>query len=188
MKAIVYTRVADGGVSVCIPSPHVFQFMCGGGGYWNDRPRGFLAELVRRKTCPVLQKGRHITEQAAHRFVNAMQWGGLSTAEAWETIRLHDCTRYGEAEWFQIQDTGDLPDRRFRDAWTRKGSNSGQVRVDLEAARKIQLARIESQVMAANNRALSLQRGKVIKPKWGEIERAIARAASVEELARVRAC
>jgi len=84
-------------------------------------------------------------------------------------------------------DTDDLPSRLFRDAWKR-GNHEQHVYVDLAAARKIQLARIEVEVMKANKRALALQRGKVIKPKWGEIERAIARASSAEELASVRAC
>ncbi len=184
MRALLYTS-HDGGVSVCHPKREVLRFMTGGGGYWSDRPRGFLSELVRRKTCPILQNGKPITQAAALRFVDAMQWGGCTDAEAWEVIAGHDCERFGHS--VALIDTDDLPSRLFRDAWKR-GNHEQHVYVDLAAARKIQLARIEVEVMKANKRALALQRGKVIKPKWGEIERAIARASSAEELASVRAC
>lgn len=168
-----------------MPAPMIFDYMCGGGGYWDEKPRGFLEELVRRKTCPVLQKGRHITEQSARKFVNAMQWGGLSTPEAWEVFRLHDCTRYGEAELFEVQDTADLPDRWFRDAW-RRSSNGGPPSVDLEKARPIQWRRLMDAVSRENKRReFDLFGQAPIKLNKIEYQTAIKHARDDSELRRI---
>lgn len=149
MKALVYTRHADKGVSICHPVTDLFAYMTRGGGYWNDRPRGFLDELIRRKTCPILQKGTPASQEAAVKFVRAMQFGGLTTAEAWDVFRLHDCERYG----FNVDmiDTGELPDRWFRDAWGRS-ANGGPVTVDMAKARAIQWERIADAVSRENKR------------------------------------
>jgi len=124
--------------------------MTGGGGLWNDRARGFLAELVRRKTCPVLQKNNVISEDAAWAFVKAMQWGGLTTTEAWNVIRMHDCDRFGYDA--QVVRNDELPDRWFRDAWTRKGSNSGLPLINMQLARDIQWRRLHAAVARENKR------------------------------------
>jgi hypothetical protein len=156
----------------------------GCGGYWNDRPRGFLNELVRRKTCPVLQKGNNITEEAAWKFVKAMQWGGLTTAEAWDVIRVHDCERWGYD--VQVQRLDELPDRWFRDAWTRKGSNSGVVRVDLEKAKPLQWRKLLHAVSQENKRReLDLYAPAPIKLNKATYQNAIKHARDDEELRRI---
>jgi hypothetical protein len=180
---LVYTRHSDGGVTVCTPTMEAIRAMsCGG--YWSDRPRGFLDELVRRKTCPKLQGGHPVTEQAARRFVTAMQFGGLTTAEAWDVIRQHDCERFGHD--VQLMRHDELPDRWFRDAWTRARSNSGVPYIDLEAARPIQWKRIVSAVARENKRRASDLYGKAeIRLRKGEYRDAIRNAATAEELQRI---
>lgn len=118
---------------------------------WSDMPRGFLDELIRRKSCPKLQNGRHISEDAASRFVKGMRWGGLSTQEVWEVIRLHDCTRGDDGLLHELIDTTELPDRYFRDAWTRS-ANGGPVRVDVEKAKHVHWDRMVNIVEFENAR------------------------------------
>lgn len=180
---LVYTRHSDNGVTICQPTAGAIQAMSSGG-YWDDQPRGFLDELVRRKTCPKLQKGHPIPESAARRFVNAMQFGGLTTAEAWDVIREHDCERFG----FDVQliQYAELPDRWFRDAWTRRGSNSGLPYVDLEQARPIQWRRIVSAVGRENKRrSLDLFGKAAIKLTKSRYQDAIKHARDAEELKRI---
>lgn len=180
---IIYTRKADGGVSICFPAPEIIRWM-GSGGYWNDKPRGFLSELVRRKTCPKLQKGSHISEGAAWAFVKAMQWGGCSTAEAWNVIRQHDCDRFGYDA--QVIRHDELPDRWFRDAWTRKGSNSGLPLIDMDLARPIQWGRIHAAVSRENKlRAADLFGKPEIKLSKARYQTAITHARDADELRRI---
>lgn len=185
-EAILYTRNSDDGVSVCYPYPLIFKYAMNGGGYWNDRPPGFLEELVRRKTSPELQRNRHITEYAARKFVEAMQFGGCSLSEAWEVVRLHDCTRGGDARDHQIINSDDLPNRVYRDAWTRWKSNSGLPYIDMEKARQIQWSRIIFAVNEENKRREKDLYGKrpmkLNKLTW---QRAIANARDADELSRV---
>jgi hypothetical protein len=179
-KALVYTR-HEGGVSVCFPTTEAMTTMTGRGGYWDDHPRSFLDELVYRKTSPDLQRGHHITEDAAWRFIRAMQYGGLSTREAYEVIAEHDCSRFGHL--IELQDTDDLPDRWFRDAW-RRSRNGGPPVVDLEKARPIQLGKIKSAVAEFNKSRLALGR-KPSVPNWWAIGKAIRHATDENELRRV---
>jgi hypothetical protein len=158
--------------------------MTSGGGYWDDRPRGFLDELVRRKTCPELQKGANVTQDAAWKFVKAMQWGGLTTAETWPVFAAHDCERFGHD--VQLLRYDELPDRWFRNAWTRKGSNSGLPYVDLELARPIQWKRIHSAVSRENKRrAADLFGAPEIKLNKAHYQAAIKNARDAEELRKV---
>jgi hypothetical protein len=181
---LVYTRKADGGVSVFCPTREAIRFMTSGGGYWDDRPRGFLDELVRRKTCPELQKGANVTQDAAWKFVKAMQWGGLTTAETWPVFAAHDCERFGHD--VQLLRYDELPDRWFRNAWTRKGSNSGLPYVDLELARPIQWKRIHSAVSRENKRrAADLFGAPEIKLNKAHYQAAIKNARDAEELRKV---
>lgn len=154
-KHILYTRKSDNGVSVCTPMPWLFARGCNGGGLWDDMPRGFLDELVRRKSCQTLQNGRHISEDAAWRFVKAMQFGGLTTSEVWEVVRLHDCTRGDDGTLHDLIDTADLPDRYFRDAWTRS-ANGGPIRIDVEKAKHIHWGRLINCVSWENDRRAKL--------------------------------
>jgi hypothetical protein len=154
------------------------------GGYWSDRPRGFLKEIVRRKTCPTLQKGAPLSEGSAWAFVNALQWGGLTTQEAWHVIKLHDVDRYGVDA--QVIRRDELPDRWFRDAWTRQGSNSGLPYVDLELARPIQWKRIHSAVSRENKRRAADLFGKPeLKLNKTQYQTAIKNARDAEELRKV---
>lgn len=137
---IVFTG-PDGRVGVTAPTHEALYFMTGPGGYWNGYHFGFLAELVRRKTCPILQKGHPCTKESATRFVKAMQWGGRSCEEAWDIIAQHDCARWGTA--VEIVHVDDLPlehdqpnPRRYRDAW-RRSPNGGAIYVDERIAHQI---------------------------------------------------
>jgi hypothetical protein len=179
-KALVYTR-HEGGVSVCFPTTEAMRTMTGRGGYWDGHPRYFLDELVYRKTSPELQKGHHITEDAAWRFIRAMQYGGLSTGEAYEVFSEHDCSRFGHT--IDLQDTDDLPDRWFRDAW-RRSRNGGPPVVDLEKARLIQLDKIKAAVTEFNKPRLALGRKPTV-PNWWTIGKAIRHATDENELRRV---
>jgi hypothetical protein len=180
---LVYTRQSDKGVSFFCPTKDAISHMTSGGGYWDDRPRGFLDELVRRKTCPKLQKGSNITEAAAWKFIKAMQWGGLTTAETWPVFAAHDCERFGYD--VQLIRYDELPSRWFRDAWTRRGSNSGRPYVDLEKARPIQWRKLLNAVNAENKRReLDLFGAAPIKLSKQEYQRAIRNARDAEELRR----
>ena len=182
-SVLVYTRHSDGGVNFCVPMGEAIRAMSVGG-YWDDKPRGFLDELVRRKTCPKLQKGHHITERAARRFVDAMQFGGLTTAEAWDVIREHDCERFG----FDVQKVScdELPDFWFREAWTRARSNSGAPYIDLEKARRIQWQRLLHAVSRENKRREYDLFGpppiRISKPEYAT---AIKHARDAEELRKI---
>ena len=181
--SILYTRKSDDGVSICIPAPEMIHWMSSGG-YWSDRPRGFLKEIVRRKTCPTLQKGAPLSEGSAWAFVNALQWGGCTTQEAWNVIRLHDVDRYGLDALVIRKD--ELPDRWFRDAWTRKGSNSGLPYVDLELARPIQWKRIHAAVSRENKRRAADLFGKPeIKLNKAQYQTAIKHARDADELRKI---
>ena len=183
MKALVFTRHADKGVTVTYPILSIFDYMTGGGGYWDEYPRGFLDELIRRKTCPHLQKGNPVKPDAARRFVNAMQFGGLTTAEAWGVIAGHDCERFGHL--VELQDTEELPDRWFRDAWKRS-ANGGPVGVDLQAARYIQWNHIVRAVRAENRkREQDLFGPPELKVNRIEYAAAIKHARDEQELRKV---
>jgi hypothetical protein len=185
VSLIVYTRPSDNGISVCNPTPWALDIMCNGGGLWNDRPRGFVDEMVRRKSCPILQKGKHVSEDIAWRFVRAMQYGGCTTAEALDIIREHDCTRGGDGTLHELMDYDDLPDRWFRDAW-RRSSNGGPPSVELAAARLIQWQRIYEAVQQENKRrAWNLFGPRPIKLNKLEYQRAIKLARDDEELRRI---
>lgn len=122
---LVYTRFADGGVSITQPTHEALVFMTGPGGYWNDRPYGFLRELFRRKTCPILQKGHPCSKAAALNFIKSMQWGGCTVEAAWDAIAQHDCARFGHS--IEIHHIDDIPkDRSRRNEW-RRSPNGGPI-------------------------------------------------------------
>lgn len=119
----------DGRVGVTQPTHEALYFMTGRGGYWDGRPPGFLPELIRRKTCQIMQRGRACTREAATNFVKAMQWGGRSWMEAWTILGQHDCARLG-GRVIEIQHINELPPtREHRDAW-RRSANGGPIYVD----------------------------------------------------------
>lgn len=130
-RGIVYTR-PDGGVNICVPSDTAMRFLSSGG-RWGAPERGFLERQIAE------QAKYGVGEYAAARFVTGMQFGGLSTSEAFAVMRDRFCAPYGTA--FDIVAFGDLPDRWFRDAW-RRGHNGGPIEVDMPAARSIHFGRI----------------------------------------------
>lgn len=131
-KRIVYTR-PDRGVSVCALSRTVLAYMTGGGGRWDAEiqhmPRGFLDRQI-------AAQARHgVGEWAAVRFVRAMQFGGLSTAEAYGVMRDRFCTHLGTG--CELWDVADVPtDRTYRDAW-RRSHNGGPIVIDPHKAMAI---------------------------------------------------
>lgn len=179
MRGILYTR-HDGGVSVCYPTQEIFRIMQTGG-YWNDRPLGFIEKQILRQ----IESG--IAPEHAVSFARAVAFGGLSEAETWTVIRDRDCARHGYD--FQKVHSSELPDRWFRDAWTRARSNSGLPYVDLNAARPIQWSKIVDAYATENKRRLRTYQGKSpAKLRRQAYERAIANARDAEELKRVMPC
>lgn len=133
LKRIVYTRF-DGGVSVFAPSLTALAYMTGGGGRWDGFPRGFLDRQI------AAQAKYGVGEWAAARFVRAMQFGGLSTPEAYGIMRDRFCAHLGTG--CELWDVTDIPtDRTYRNAW-RRSANGGPILLDEEKVRKIQEARM----------------------------------------------
>ena len=111
--------------------------MTGGGGRWDAEirflPRGFMDRQI-------AAQARHgVGERAAARFVRAMQWGGLTTAEAYAVMRDRFCAHLGTG--CELWDVGDVPtDRRYRDAW-RRSHNGGPIVIDTRKAMEMDEAR-----------------------------------------------
>jgi hypothetical protein len=145
MRRIVYTA-HDGGVSICTPTDWIMAVLCCGG-LWKDRPRGFLETQIER------QIARGVKPDAARRYANAVQFGGCTTAEAFEIIRDRDCGHLGTAH--ELWEESEIPqDRWFRDAW-RRSHNGGPISIDLKKARPIQFTRIKTAVDLENRRRQS---------------------------------
>ena len=175
-KRIVYTRNSDGGVSVCAPTQWAIETMsCGG--FWSDMPRGFGDIQIER------QIARGVNPDAAQRYVRAMQFGGLTTAEAYAVIRDRDCAHLGYH--IELMDFEDLPDRWFRNAW-RRSHNGGPVWVDLKLARPLQWNHVRHAVAAENKqRTEAFEEQRPIEPDWTQIRSAVRQARDEEELRRV---
>lgn len=132
MRRIIYTR-PDGGVSICCLAKEIIAAMSTGG-YFGEMARGEFDAKVDEQ----VRSGR--PEWLAVRFIEALAWGGLTTAEALGVVRDRDCAPYGTG--CELWDVGDLPgDRWFRNAW-RRSANGGPINIDMKAARKIQIGRI----------------------------------------------
>jgi len=127
MRVIVYTPHA-GGVAICHPAPECIRTMsCGG--WWNGYPRGFLKTQIERQVAA----GHN--PDAVRRFVMAMQFGGVTEAEALAIIRDRDCAHLGTA--CELWDFADVPiDRTYRNAW-RRSSNGGPIWIDERKATEI---------------------------------------------------
>lgn len=143
MKAIVYNRNIDKGVSVCWPSEEVIRWM-GCGGVWNDKPRGYIDIQIERFIA-----AGHLPDAAA-RFARAVHFGGCTTAEALELVRDRDCAHLGHA--IELWDSSNIStDRWFRNAW-RRSHNGGPISIDLNLAKPIQFRRIHDAVAIENKR------------------------------------
>ena len=158
MKRIVYTR-PDGGVSICAPSLTALAYMTGGGGRWDGFPRGFLERQI------AAQAAGGVGEDNAARFVRAMQFGGLTTAEAYAVMRDRFCSHLGtgcELWW-----TEDVPtDRRRRNAW-RRSHNGGPILIDEARARAIDEARMWAAYEAARATGRSPRRAPAMPVRPG---------------------
>lgn len=176
MRRIVYTRHSDGGVDVCIPSAEIFRIMQFGG-YWDDRPRGFVQTQIERQ----IEGG--IAPDHARRFAHAVAFGGCTEAEVYDIIRDRDCARHGTLH--ELIDASELPDRWFRDAW-RRSPNGGPVGVDLDKARNVQWKRLCFAVNEENKRrALDLFGLAPIKLPKLTYQNAIKHARDEDELRKV---
>lgn len=173
-KAILYTRF-DRGVSVCVPTPIFFRIMQNGG-YWSDRPHGFVDEQIDRNI-----KAGHLP-QAAVDFCRAVAFGGCSEQDVWRIIRDRDCGHLGTQH--DLIDVDELPDRWFRDAWTRS-PNGGPVGIDLKKAQIIQWQKIVLARDRENKRRYLNMEGEQIRIPEIEIQSAIKHARDDEELRRV---
>lgn len=132
-KRLVYTRF-DGGVSVCAPSLTAMAYMTNGGGRWDGFPRGFLERQIAE------QAKYGVGERAAARFVRAMQFGGLSSSEAYGIMRDRFCAHRGTG--CELWNVEDIPsDRTYRDAW-RRSANGGPILLDEKKVKALQEARM----------------------------------------------
>lgn len=131
-KRLVYTR-HDGGVSVCAPSLTALAYMTGGGGRWDGYPRGFLERQIAE------QAKYGVGEDNAARFVRAMQFGGLTSAQAYAVMRDRFCAHLGSG--CELWDVEDVPtNRTYRDAW-RRSHNGGPILIDERKALEIDESR-----------------------------------------------
>lgn len=176
MRAILTTEWS-GGVRVTYPAAEMFAAMSSGG-YWRDRPRGYLWAQIERQ----IEAG--IDADHAKRFAYALEFGGLTTAEVYEVIRDRDCARHGKDH--DLINPAELPDRWFRDAWTR-GHNGGPAWVNLERARVIQRAKIDQAVADENGRR-KIKRARLYKLDELAISAGIKNARDDDELRRVWPC
>lgn len=142
-KRIVYTRVSDGGVSICCPTDWAISVM-GCGGLWDHLPPG----VMDRQIASMVKRG--VNEDAAHRYAKAVMFGGCTTAEALEIIRDRDCAHLGTA--IELWDVDDVPtDWWFRDAW-RRSHNGGPISVNLKLAKTVQMRHVGDAVIEENKR------------------------------------
>lgn len=184
---IVYTHF-DGTVGAIMPAHHAIARLTSGGGFYDpwikQQPRGLLDEMVRRKTCADIQKGRPCpTSDAAWRLVNGLQYGGLSTPEAWDAIKDHDAARYGRL--FDVQRLDEFPDAWWRSAWHRS-ANGGPIVVDLFKARTSQWERARAAVRAENaKRRDSFDGKRRLKINWEALRTAMRNARDEHELRKV---
>lgn len=175
-QAFLLTRFADNGVTVQHPAAECLRALASGG-YYGRPPRGFLETQIERQ----VEDGR--TRQGAARFTNALAWGCGNSKLALDILRDRDCAHRGYN--IELIDTSDLPDRWFRDAWTRS-PNGGPVSIDMVRARTIQWARIKEAVRDEGRwRALSFVRRAHVRIFWGSLYSAVTHARDEEELRRV---
>ena len=147
------------------------------GGRWADHPRGFVDVQIERQ----IAAGHN--HDAAARFARALAFGGLPEREAYEVIRDRDCGHLGTAH--DLIDASELPDRWFRNAWTRS-HNGGPGSINLEKARSIQWARIRAAVKAEEAaRAEAFDPRPELRVDWGVIRSSILRAADADDLRRI---
>lgn len=146
------------------------------GGFWDDRPRGFIDTQIERQIAD------GIDPDHARRFAHAVAFGGCTEAEVWEIVRDRDCARHGTLH--ELIDVADLPDRWFRDAW-RRSSNGGPPSIDLEKAKPIQWQRLLDAVSRENKRReLDLFGPPPIKFPRLTFQNAIRNARDEDELRR----
>jgi hypothetical protein len=132
MRCIVYTR-PDGGVNVFHPDPFCLRGMCHGGA---PIPRDVpMARHVENWISAGL------SPDFARRWMRALWFGGCTEAEAFELIRQKDVPV--DAGLPDVVDLAELPDRWFRNAWTRS-HNGGPIVIDLNRAREVQARRISA--------------------------------------------
>lgn len=176
-KRIVYTR-ADGGVSICQPAPEFMAWMnCGG--YWRDKPRGWVDEWISRRT----KEGRR--EWAVATLARLVQQGGCTSADALAALRDFDCIHLGTG--CEAWNMDELPsDRWFRDAW-RRSHNGGPISIDMKAARAIQFKRIKVTAERENKRrAVDIEQfDNPIELPLGTIRDRLHKAVNPNDLRRV---
>jgi hypothetical protein len=194
---ILYTR-HDGGVSVCSPATAILRLMEGGGGWYDDKAHanglhdGSGNSVTARMKFEIDKKVAHGSDPAsAQKLVNALAYGGCTTAEALDIIRLNDCAPHGAA--FERRTGDEIPaDRWFRDAWHRS-VDGGPILIDMNKARLIQAKKIEFAYRKADrpvpddfaSRFLPHREGVKIDLDWDKLEISIRAAKTPEELRAV---
>lgn len=170
------TRFKDGGVRVQHPARECIRALMSGG-YYGRVSLGFIDKQIERQ----IKDGRR--PDAAARFTNALIYGCGTERRAVEILRDRDCAHVG----FNIEliDLDELPDRWFRDAWSRS-TNGGPVSIDLKAARRIQWRKIREAVCDERLfRSLNLVALPPLKVERLELQKGIEAARDEDELAGV---
>lgn len=188
MKCILSTT-EKGGVAITIPTVEIMAFLTAGG-----MPTGYLGrtldadweveKFVRdEKWHPSLSSVRR--ETLAAQWIEAVMFGGLTDAKAYELIQRKDVDDSWSAH--ELLDRSEVPqDRWFRNAWVRS-RNGGPIDIDLKRARPIQRQRVttavaEERARRANDPDLFLM---PVECDDVVINRQIVAARSVEELRSV---
>lgn len=142
-KRIVFT-LPNGGVGITCPSDNAIRWMAEGG-RWAGATRGWLNTQVER----FVSAG--VSPDIAKRYVDAMMFGGRTTAEALGLIRDRCCAHKGTG--IELWDMSDVSsDRWFRNAW-RRSPDGGPIWIDLDCARDIQAQKIERATRTWNEAA-----------------------------------
>ena len=171
MKCLVHSR-PDGGVSITHPTPRTFRAITEGGGLLTAYGLTF-----ERALAVMLANGRD--ERQASRWLKALEYGGLSEADAWDAVRWRCVDPSHTAA--EVCDFSEVPaDRWFRNAW-RRSPNGGPVWIDLERAKPVQRWRIAG-ALAEENARRQQRLDDPIGVDFSGLRRATERAADLEEL------
>lgn len=126
MKSILTTGF-NREVYITTPSEEIMLALTGGG-LWRNPSRGFVEQQIEIN----IREGRD--KAGSVKFCRALAHGGLTTAEAYSVLRDRDCGWLGTGH--ELISLSELPDRYFRDAWTRS-PNGGPCYIDIKKARKL---------------------------------------------------
>lgn len=125
----------DGRVRLTQPKAALFRAFSNGGVGPDDNSlfhdcmhiRGFAREQVRRH----IERG--VSPDIARKWVDAMQFGGMTSGESWGLFFGYSCFDGTDHDVIAVSD---LPNKWFRNAWRR--GRSGRITIDMNVARTLQ--------------------------------------------------